>query len=377
MPETEWLYAGVPNGVRGSVFFKLDQTKEGRSWSRHKFSMLTANPRFLASRRYRREIEESFGGRSSPDYITQVTGQWGDVASNSFPPGSVSWDLELPYYVCRATGTEVTNAIKDNTLPALLKIPQVQCYQAVIGWDYGFSPDCTTFVLCVRYSETGPWQTYARVALYATMLPRQIEVLKHLWVYTLNGKCAMLSIDSPESYQMLLSDENKFIFNDRIKATNQAGTVEYDLITGKAIEDKAEKVDAEFLEHRREGNTKKIRRKQFLTDLFRKYMNNQIMGSATDICLVLGKDDELESELIATVERRTESGYVVFDVPKSKATKMTLDQATDAMRAVCDCIFSVTHNGESEEFGLEEMLNAMGWSAKRSEVDKWEAEWLS
>ena len=49
MPETKWLYAGVPNGVRTSPFYELDQKQMGHGWSKHKFSIITGNPRFVRS----------------------------------------------------------------------------------------------------------------------------------------------------------------------------------------------------------------------------------------------------------------------------------------------------------------------------------------
>lgn len=375
MPETRWIYAGVPNGVRGTPFYLLDQTKEGRSWSRHKCSMLTANPRFLRSKKYRAEMTDAFGGKTSPDYITQVRGEWGDEAMSSFPPGSVSWNNDLPYYVCRATGSDVTNAVNSQTIPSLLRIPQVQCMMACIGLDYGFSPDPATFVIGVKYAEDEPWKTYARISLYQTGLPKQLDILRYLWVYVLNNRGVMISVDSPEMYQTMLDGENKFHYDGRVKLTNQGGTVEMDTITGKLVTD-ALLTDPEYQQHRKDGKVIKVRRKYFLTEMFRRYMSNDILNAQADVRLAMAYDAELESELVSTIERRLDSGYTVYDVPKSKGvSKITMDQITDACRALVDCIIEVETRKMGESFDYDGMVSALGWAGKVKQDDPWKAPW--
>lgn len=374
MPETTWVYAGVPNGVRGTPFYLLDQTKEGRSWSRHKFSMLSANPRFLTSKKYRHEMTDAFGGKNSPDYITQVRGEWGDEAMSSFPPGSISWNPELPYYIANVTGASVTEHLTNNSLPALLRIPQVQCMKAAIGWDFGFSPDPSTFVLGVKYSDEQPWKTYARVTLYQTMLPKQIDVLKYIWTFVLNNKGVLISIDSPECYQMLLADENNYMFGDRVRLTNQGGTVEMDTVTGRMVTESMQS-DPEFQQHRKDGKVAKVRRKYFLTEQWRKMMQNHMLKAEAETRLEMGFDPELESELIATIERRQESGYVTYEVPKSKGSKITQDQATDGMRALVDCIVEIESQRITEPFDVSGMISALGWGGKSNVEDKYRAPW--
>jgi len=377
MPETKWLYSGVPNGVRGTPFFLLDQTKEGRSWSRHKFSMLTANPRFLLSKKYRKEMTEAFGGKTSPDYITQVKGEWGDEAVSSFPPGSIAWNTELPVYIARVVNSEIEPAIKGGTLPSVLRIPQCQCIKSCIGWDWGFAPDPSTFVLGVKMTDNGPWQTYARISLYQVGLPNQLAVLKYLVISVLRNTMMMLSIDSPECYQMLLSPDNKYLFENHIKMTNQGGTVEIDQITGKLITEQMLS-DPEVQQHRKDGKVIKARRKYFLTEMFRRYMANSLLKSESDVRLEMFYDSELESELVSTIERKTEAGYTVYEVPRSKGVgKVAMDQIVDACRALVDCIVEVEHYGEPEQVNYDEVIAAMGWSGSVNPDRKWRGAWDS
>lgn len=375
MPETKWIYCGVPNGVRGTPFYSLDQTKEGRGWSRHKFSMLTANPRFLTSKKYRKEMTDAFGGKTSPDYITQVKGEWGDEALSSFPPGSVSWNTELPYYICNTTNQSVLEHLANNSLPSLLRIPQVQCMKAVVGWDWGYSPDPGTFVLAVKYSETDSWKTYARVTMYQVALPKQIEILKYIWTFVLNHKGVMISIDSPECYQMLLAEENRYLFDGKVKLTNQAGTAEMDTITGKIVTESMQ-TDPEVVQHRKDGKVIKVRRKYFLTEQWRRAMSNHMLKAESELRIEMAYDSELESELLSTVERKMESGYTTYEVPKGKGlAKITLDQTTDAMRAAVDSIIEVESQVLKEPFDYAAMMSSLGWAGRKNQDDPFKPAW--
>jgi hypothetical protein len=374
MPETRWLYSGVPNGVRGTPFYQLDQTKEGRSWSRHKFSMLTANPRFLTSKTYRKEMTDAFGGKTSPDYITQVKGEWGDEAMSSFPPGSISWNTEMPYYIANITGASVIEHLANNSLPSLLRIPQVQCMKAVIGWDWGYSPDPGTLILAVKYAEDQPWKTYARITMYQTTLPRQIEILKYVWTFILNHKGVLISVDSTECYQMLLSDENRYLFEERARLTNQGGTVEMDTILGKMVTESMLS-DPDVQQHRKDGKIVKVRRKYFLTEQWRRMMMNSMLKAENETRLEMGYDSELESELVSTIERKTEAGYTVYEVPKSKMTKITQDQATDGVRAAVDCIVEVESRNIADSFDYDGMIKQLGWGGRADRENAFKPAW--
>lgn len=379
MPDCKWVYAGVPNGVRSTPFYRLDTTKEGaRNWSRHKFSMLTGNPRFLVDRKYRKEIEREYGGKDAPEYITQIKGEWGDEAAGSFPSGVVKWGTHN-VYISKNTYMTLQEHFANNTLPAAIRVPQAQCYRAVIGADYGLSPDPATLTIAVQYEEKAPWQTYARISLYQVPVDKQIMVLKYLWTSVLNYRCTMVSVDSPEFYQMLLSDDNRYLFEGHCKETKQGASTEVDIVTNRVITPETEHyVDVE--QHRKDKKVIKMGRKHFLTHMWKAYMSNSILEAKTEPRFEMGYDAELESEMLATVEQRTEY-HVVYSVPK--INKVAQDQICDSIRAVIDCIVELENTMIEEVFDYSEMVSAMGWTkrgvasgaSRYQEPEAWRSPW--
>jgi hypothetical protein len=367
-PNCKVVYSGVPNGVRNTPFYQLDKTKYGDDWSRHKFSMLTSNPLFLKSKKYRQKISAMFGGKHSPQYITQVKGEWGDEATSSFPPGSVSFDIHLygrkvhPYYDVRLSGIEVNTAAKEGRLPILLKIPSVTCLRAAIGWDYGFSPDPTNIIVGIQTEENGPWKTYCRVSLYNTPMHRQIDILKLIWANVLNGKCMMLSTDNQIGFQELQKDDNRHFFEGHIKLSNPGGNIEIDTVTGMIVTERNEK-DADVLAHKADGKLVKEGRKYWLTELLRRYMMSAILKNPNEIRLELGYDGEMESEFIGTVERKTKN-HTVYEVPRN-SNKVFLDQITDALRYLVDSISEIEEKRNPEQaLDYSQMLSELGWTGK-------------
>ena len=367
MPETKWFYAGVPNGVRTTPFYELDQTKIGNDWSHHKFSMLNSNPLFVQSRKYRNQIIKSFGGKNSPDFITQVLGEWGDEAQSSFPPGSISWTDGIPYFMARCSGADIDRAIQTGTLAKTLNnIPQVRCYRAAVGWDWGYSPDPSTFVLAYQMAENQPWRTYARVSLYQVTLPKQVEVLKHLVSVVLGYKHSMISVDNNGAYQTCLSETNKYMFDGRMKLTNQGGAVEVDADTGTLVTPET-KESYDVANRRKEGKIARMGRKYWLTEQLRRFMLNSIL-KADGVQLELGFDPDLENDFVSTVERKTASGQTIYDVPKQG--KVNLDQNLDGVRALIDSIVEIERFGQPIGVDYSGMLNQLGWIGKLSKQDR-------
>jgi len=368
-PGGTWLYAGVPNGVRNTPFYALDKGKEGVDWSKHKCSMLTANPLFLRSRKYRAEMVRMFGGKHSPDYITQVKGEWGDESLSSFPPGNLSFNREesYRYYARRLSGAEVYEAIKDNRLWTMLKVPSVKCLRAVIGWDNGGSPDPSTFMVAIQTEPNGQWKTYCRISLYSTPIPRQLEVLNVIWNQILDGRCVMMSLDDQTVYEFLLKDEYRSTFEGKIKLTRQGGTVDFDTVSGKIVTEFTEN-DPEVILHRSQNKIVKEYRKYWITEMLKRYMINHIMNKIDDVRLELGYDSDLESEFIGTVEMKTDR-HTIYKVPRIGKNGVNADQIVDACRALTDCIMTIDaeHYREVPQ-DLSGMLAELGWTGgKRGE----------
>lgn len=377
-PNCKVLYSGVPNGVRNTPFYRLDKTRYGDDWSRHKFSMLTANPLFLKSAKYRKKIAAMFGGKHSPSYITQVKGEWGDEAVSSFPTGSVSFDTFMygrkvhPYYEARLSAGEINTAVQENRLPLLLKIPSVQCIRAAIGWDYGFSPDPTTFTVAIQQEEDSSWKTYCRISLYNTPLHRQIDILKYLWNVILNGKAMMISTDNQIAFQEIMKDEVRHIFGDRCRHVNIQGTVNIDTETGKVVTEKDEK-DAEVMLHKADGKIVFMTMKHWLTEKLREYMMSAILKNETGTRLELGYDGELESEFIGTVERK-QGNKTTYEVPKN-SNKVNADQIVDSMRYLVESIYEIEMmRNRGEDSGYNVDLSEFGWTGKPADGG-WKAPW--
>ena len=377
LPNCKIIYAGVPNGVRNTPFYNLDKSHEGDSWSRHKFTMLTSNPLFLQSSKYRRKMEKMFGGKHSPDYITQVLGEWGDEAISSFPSGTVSFDTFIygkriyPYYGLRLSGTEIGNAIREYRLPTMIRIPSVQCIRAVIGWDYGFSPDPTTFISAIQTEENGLWKSYCRISLYSTPLHQQIDILKHLIVNVFNSKVVMVSTDNNIAFQEVMKDDVRHIFNNIVKVSNPGGVIEYDTVDGVII-DESNKDRPEIALHRADGKIIREWRKYWLTEMFRRYMINSILKRNEEARLELGYDADLESELLGTVERKTKQ-HTVYEVGKD-SRKVNMDQIVDAARYMTDAIMFVESNRvQAGSVDMSALLSVMGWAGKPDA--NWTAPW--
>lgn len=374
-PQTKWIYAGVPNNVRG-VFWKLDTTDEGDDWSRHKMSVLKANPLFLKDEKYQRRIIKSFGGKGSYEYITQIDGEWGDNAVSSFPPGSISWKYsnEHPYWNITLTDREIDMGINTGQgLPIIIGIPSVRCDRAIIGWDWGYSPDPSTFM--VAFQNVGhPWYTHCCIQLFQVNVNRQVEILRHIVTHIINNKLSMLSVDNGPVFQMLHSEENAPMFDGRSKMTNAGGAVWIDVNTGELVTDE-NKNRADIVQHSKEGKVISERRKYWLTENLRRMMLNAKLDG-DDPKLWLGYDQILENEFTVTTEVRSPSGNIVYQVQKLEGgrggKRVAPDQIVDSLRALVDCIMEVdAFMFEGPDYN--DLLSELGWSGR----GEWKAPWES
>lgn len=177
LPDCRWILCGVPNGVRGTPFYKLDQTEEGKGWSRHHMTSFD-NP-ILDNPTERARLERDYGGTNTQDYITQVKGEWGDEAMSSFPRIGVE---DVPFAYIELTDTQV-NAVVDGIftwgnlerlllpLEPLGKRSQVW----IAGVDVGFSPDPT--VISLLFREGDIWRLAARIKLMRVTGRRQALII--------------------------------------------------------------------------------------------------------------------------------------------------------------------------------------------------------
>lgn len=249
-----------------------------------------------------------------------------------------------------------------------LGVPHVRPKRACIGWDYGYSPDPTTFLVAIQIGDDPVWYTYCRISLYQTDMDSQTEVLKYLVTGVLDNRVAMVSVDRGDCYQKMIHDTYIHIFRDKCKLSNPGGQVEMDLETGEFIPDDM-RDDPDIVAKRRLKRTIYQGRKYYMTEIMRRMMQATLLQREDYPRLKLGYDSEFENELMVTVERKTEK-KVVYDLPKIGRTigRVSPDQIVDACRYLCDSIITVDNVGFRREADMSELVSEMGWAGKRLPV---------
>lgn len=172
MPGDKQLMAGVPTGVRNTPFYRLDQTSEGDSWSRHKYPTYI-NPLYWSEEAKQAELDKH-GSVNSQGYQTQILGKWGKEAFSSFP--KIPYVSTLPFKYIELTEEIINDNL--NYLPSLMPLPieAVRNPQAwIMGGDLGYSPAPTVLMIC--YLKEGVWYEFARIKLLHTNPFNQARVI--------------------------------------------------------------------------------------------------------------------------------------------------------------------------------------------------------
>jgi len=214
LPGCEEIWAGVPNGIRGTYFYKLDQTVEGivQGWNRHHLTSYD-NP-INQSEEVRRKLIADHGGENSQNYITQVLGEWGAEASSSFPPSHLYIEVDThkhPYLVHEGVDEQVVRVVEEGkvSLDNFFAVPQVRAHNYVIGADIGFSPDPT--IIFLDYEQQGVWYSLVKVKLIRVIDTHQACVIDSL-CRQVDYKVRVICIDQTGGFgkaiaQALVSDE--------------------------------------------------------------------------------------------------------------------------------------------------------------------------
>jgi len=190
MPGDKQLMAGVPTGVRGTPFFRLDQTSAGDSWSKHKYPTYI-NPLYWSDKA-RQESVDKHGSKNAQSYITQVLGEWGTEAFSSFPV--VPYISTLPFRYIELT-EDLINA-RLNYLPALLPLPvdAVRDPMAwILGGDLGYSPAPSVFIIC--YLKQDVWYEFARIKLLRTNPFNQARIIDTLNCQVMPQRFSVILLD--------------------------------------------------------------------------------------------------------------------------------------------------------------------------------------
>jgi len=324
MPDARWIMAGVPNGVRRSPFYLLDQTKQGDKWSRHKYSSYI-NPIFQYEGAKERLIED-YGGERTHGYITQVLGEWGEEMFTSFPPGSIAIGNQ-PFF-----NREMDSFLKTDldTLPLKVGVSSIKCKRFVLSLDYGFSPDPS--ILWGFYSdddESRVWKQYLRLKMSRVPQPYQLAIIQHIKDVVFKGQFMGFASDHLATVQSL-RERVPASMAELILHASPGGSTTFDM---KVIRDQEPNLYRMLSEADRDKDKVNLHNKQLWTEWFRGWMINATQGLESTQ-LWLADIPDVENEISSTTERKS-GAYVVYFGPRDpNDSKRQVDHDTDAGRFV-------------------------------------------
>lgn len=361
LPDATWLVAGVPNGVRQSTLYELDQTGRGSRWSKHNYPTFI-NPLYAGDDK-RQQLIDDYGGEATQGYVTQVLGQWGEEMISSFPPGSFTWHKEPAFYktISAPTRTDMDN------LPALLAVPHVNCHQFAVGLDHGFSPDPTEAFFAIRPTSDDVWKVYYRLQLKRVSVEDQAEMIGFVLAHFFSGQFVGLSTDKIDLVHALQKRDSqrsqRYMWSSPGSATavivKQAQAENYSVY--HALD------DAE-----RDKEIANVPNKIFYTNLLKGWLLNAAIP-LPGRKLYLMEDGEVEGQLVATIEKKTATGHIqYFGPPDPNIRGGQLDHTRESLAYLCDAInrgLALDEEGASEE----ELIAAMGWIGPAD--NSWQAPW--
>jgi hypothetical protein len=353
LPGCRWLYCGVPNGVRHTPFWEIDQSAVGRTWSRHKLSSYV-NPLFWLATERQRLIEDY--GEGTQDYITQVIGGWGEEVFSSFPPGSIAVDERMPYRVVRLRQQDLPGEVDLDALVYMtgrVLIPRVDAERYVVGMDYGQLQDPTQLGIAYQVdTSTIDWKMLMRIQVDGASVPAQSRLLQLIaWILT-ERLLARVCLDQQHAglgvAQNLMEGQFGSWWAGTLLDFNANGTELVDP-AGAAREDLE-------LDGRIRQEPKKVRRKQYYTQILQSaLLAAKTNSTGSKLRLWLGNDADVIQELIDTRERKTEAGNIVY-LPRKMATHRPEDHNTDMARAIVAAALAA----QDSEMDDTDEIEAMG-----------------
>lgn len=366
MPSARWIMAGVPNGVRRSPFYKLDQTKLGEKWSRHKYSTYI-NPLYYGDEARIRLIDD-YGGEKTHGYQTQVMGEWGQEMFTSFPPGAIAVGDQKFFNV------ELSRLQKEDIdlLPKTMGVGSIRCKRFVLALDYGYSPDPS--ILVGFYSddeEAKIWKQFLRVKMTQVAQPHQIDVILHVMKRIFNGQFVGFASDHLATVQLLqrmvTEEQEPLIFH-----SSPGSSTEFNM---KVIRDEDPDLYRILSEEDRKKETVNLHNKQLWTEWLRNWMINANQKiDATQ--LWIANIPEVSGELSGTTERKGErGGYIIYQAPRDpNDSKRQVDHDTDAYRFATAVIHEAV-KVRNVRFSEEELVKSMGWVGEVTDGQEWSQPW--
>lgn len=368
LPGAQFLLAGVPNGVRLSTLYQLDQTELGKRYSRHKYSTFI-NPLYNDPAK-QAQLTEDYGGTATQGYVTQVLGEWGEEMVSSFPPGSFAMDAPV-YFVKKLSALKPHEL---DQLPVKLAVPSLRCHRYAIGLDYGFSPDPTEIHVAVDREGKDVWELYLRVQLRRVDIDTQCDVVRYIMSHLIKGEFIGFSSDKLDLVHKLQNKDTDR--SARYLWSSPSGSTEVDV---EQIQNVVISVYHSLSEQEKKRKIAKVPNKIYYHGLLKQYL----LAYAIPLegrKLRLGRDSETETELVATVERKTALGHVqYFGPPDPNVKHGILDHIRESLIYLADAINrGSAFSSESQD--ERKLIEAMGWAGEAVREDEtlpelWKAPW--
>lgn len=364
LPSAKWLYAGVPNGVRTSPFYAIDQTTMGRTWSRHKYSTFV-NPIYWSHKAYEDKLSQ-YQSQSDPGWITQVKGLWAETMISSFPPSAIATHEDM-YFTMDLGAGRAQRMVEATDMRDTINIPAVTCTRFAVGHDYGFSPDPAVSIIAIQRDKSDVdnkiWRYYARITMRTVPMPHQAKILSFL-INNLFRGAEFYGFGSDRREMIHSMEEMSPMLKSRLFWSYPGGdVVEMDHYNRPKTDEN--------------GRVIKVGKKQFWTERLKDSMSFWNSNLPPDpFYLLLARDETVLNELISTTESKGGSGYIIYHGPPDPSGgRRIIDHNTDALRYLVAAIMmgdecSTVSTTEAE------LLAALGWAGKGGDTT-WEPPWES
>lgn len=384
LPGCTVKYTGVPNGVRNTPFWSLDQTEAGSDYSKTKLSTFV-NPLYWQPGE-REKLKKSYK-KGSQDWLTLVLGLWGAELFSSFPPGSFILGTQ-PYRVVRLYARQLPEDLGPEAvtwLAAQLLVPHLDVAEYAIGMDHGFLQDPTEIGISYRQktwvegvdAEGVPgevpdtnWRLILRLHVEGANHKQQARLLQLLvWVLG-QAKVRRFALDILNkgidiSTELHESKQGEW-WSTHFLPYNSNGITLVDPL-GRARERLEEegKIPVDWV---------KLRNKQFYTQRLQAALIASAVGLNEQTKLWLGPDAELEDQLTDTREKKTPTGIIY--VPKNDASHRPEDHCVDMLRALIAAqLAAQAAKDDEDEDGGPEGGNSIWLEHGPYAAGKWRAPW--
>lgn len=182
------LASGVPNGVRSSWAYRIDNNPK-MGFVGDRMTRLD-DPRVTPEK-----IEEwklSYGGDHTSGYLQKVMGEWGSASAMTFDVDRITADLPFkddeypklpPFYTSREVRERDYHGPEDLPLLLLISADMPKTAEKIyIHADHGITASPTTIYVSFFDAKEGLrcWRQFMRVLLYDMQTPSQVEVFHYL-----------------------------------------------------------------------------------------------------------------------------------------------------------------------------------------------------